>query len=172
MSPRRSRSGHGRPEKSIDVIRWAGSNHQFAALAAGASAQTYITDGNTETILRIRGELMAWVNGIQTGAVLAEIAVGALVVQAGSGTTVIQEPIDEDKAPWLFYERFVLGYEEMIADAIQVGQLSGVRIVVDNKAMRILRPGREVQLVVQNFTLNGAVPVNVNFTSRVLLGTH
>ena len=162
---------NGRFEKVIDTTRWAGSRLAFNAQAAGNSALTFISDGGKETLLRIRGELIAYIDGVQTPGGQVDCALGALVVQAGSFTTVIQTPINESDAPWLFYERFTLAYEEMVQDVVDVPGMTSVRRVIDSKAMRILRPGREVQMVFVQQTVQGAMTVNCTFTSRVLLGT-
>jgi len=130
-----------------------------------------ITDGEQETLMRIRGELVCALDSVSAPAKLVNVAIGALVVQAGSSTTVIQEPITDAEAPWLFYETFAVGYEEAVVDVIDVPGLSSFRKTIDVKAMRILRPGREVQLVAQAATLNGAMPVNMTFTFRALLGS-
>ena len=129
-----------------------------------------VTDGNTETILRIRGELSGYVDGASAPGKLCTVAIGALVVQAGSGTTVIQNPFVDPDALWLFYETFDLGYEEMVIDVIDVPGMTSFRKTVDSKAMRILREGREVQLVVTNTTILSATSVNVQLTFRMLLG--
>ena len=166
----RSRSkGH---DKVIDVLRWGGSNHFFGAMAAGSVAQTYITDGATETIMRIRGELLCYMDGASAPAKLTEIAIGAMVVQAGSSTTVIQKPLTDPDAPWFFYERFSIGYEEGVIDVVDYGGVTWFRKSIDVKVMRIFRPGREVQLVAENITLGTASSVNMSFSSRVLLGSH
>ena len=166
MAHQRSRKG-----RSIDTVRWGGSNLFFAAQAAGASGLTFITDGATETLMRIRGELVAWIDGNEAPAVAVDVAIGALVVSGDLGTSVFQTPITEPEAPWLFYERFTLGFEEYVTDVIDAPGLSVMRKSIDSKAMRILRPGREVQMVVEAATLSGAASVNVSFCSRVLLGT-
>ena len=168
MAHRRSRQG--RHEKVIDAVRWAGASYNFTAQAAGASAQTMVTDGTQETILRIRGEMVGWVDAAQAPPKSARFGIGALVVQAGSGTTVIQKPLTDPDAPWLFYVMFTLGYEEMVIDVIDVPQLTSFRKTIDNKGMRILREGREVQLVLENLTLSAAVNANFVFTFRMLLG--
>ena len=156
----------------IKNLRWAGARHFFGAVGAGSQAQLFVSDGTTETIMRIRGELTCWVDGLEAPAVSATIGVGLLVVQAGSGTTVIQEPITDAQAPWFMYETFNVGYEEMVVDTVDVPGLTMFRKVIDVKAQRILRPGREVQMVVENLTNAGAVSVNINFAFRALLGTH
>ena len=156
----------------MQEIRWAGAQHGFFAMAAGTAAQVMVTDGSKETILRIRGSLVSWVDATQAPGGITEVAVGAFVVQAGSGTTVIQSPLSDADAPWLFFERWLMGYEEMVTDVIDVPGITSYRKVIDTKAMRILRPGREVQLVAQVSSLSGAQSVNIHFGFRMLLGTH
>ncbi len=165
---RRSSQGH---EKTIHNLRWAGANHLFQAQGAGNNAQTMVTDGLKETILRIRGEIMCSADGSQAPAKSVEVALGALVVQAGSAGVVIQEPLTDADAPWLFYERFSIGYEEPVTDVIDVPGITTFRKTIDNKAMRILREGREVQLVIQQATLGGAMNINLSFSFRMLLGS-
>ena len=166
--PRRSRGF----QKVIDSTRWDGSSHVFLAQVAGATAQTFITDGLVETLMRIRGEIVVTMDGALSPGRLIDVAVGLLVVQAGSGTTVIQKPITDADAPWLLYERFVVGYEEPVTDVIDMPGLTVDRRIIDNKAMRILREGREVQLVVEQASLDGADEVNITLVHRTLLGSH
>ena len=156
----------------IDSTRWGGAVHSFLALAAGTAAQVMVTDGRVETLLRIRGELVSWADGPDQPATAIDVAMGALVVQAGSGTTVIQSPITDPDAPWLFYERWMLGYEEMVTDVLDVPGITSFRKTIDSKAMRILREGREVQLVMEQATISGGAAVNTVLQMRVLLGTH
>ena len=167
----RNRSRFAHNEKVIDAIRWNGAHHSFLAVTAGAVAQTMITDGTQETLLRIRGQIMAYWDAATAPPKSVDVAIAALVVQAGTGSTVIQKPITDPDAPWLMYERFTLGYEEMVTDVIDVPGLTSFRKEIDNKAMRILREGREVQLVVEQATILAAGPVNVSFSFRALLGT-
>ncbi len=168
----RSRSHRARGDKVIDVLRWGGSHLQFGSQAAGTAALTFITDGATETLLRIRGEVLCYLDAAQAPTAQIKVAIGALVVQAGSGTTVINAPTTDPDAPWLFYETFDLAYEEMVTDVIDIPLITAVRLKVDSKAMRILRPGREVQMVVENTSIQSAASFNLGFSSRVLLGSH
>ncbi len=168
MAHRRSKRGGF--EKTIDQIRWAGASHLFAAQAVGSSAQVLVTDGDKETILRIRGEIVCFAEGALTGGQLVRCALGALVVQAGSSTTVIQKPLTDPQAPWLMYEQWTVGYEEIVSDVVDVPGITSYRTTVDSKAMRILRPGREVQLVFESVSLVSTLSVNVHFGFRMLLG--
>jgi len=157
----------------IDQVRWDGGNFFFGALTAGTSALVFTTAGSdTETLMRIRGELTIWVNGVQAPAQAAHIAVGLIVMPEGQSTTVVSSPITDDNAPWLMYEQFILGYEEYVVDVVDAPVLTAVRKTIDVKAQRILRPDREVQLVVENVTVSGAVGVNINFAARALFGQH
>ena len=80
------------------------------------------------------------------------------------------DPITDDKASWMWYLSTGIGYEEMVTDVIDVPGMSSVRVHVDNKAMRIIRPEEELQLVVTNTTAISAGSVNVVFTGRMLFG--
>ncbi len=168
-----NRPSRGRLPPKIQNLRWGGASHVFSALSAGTAAQTMITSAATkDTVMRIRGELIGHIDGAAAPIKLVDIGIGAIVMPEGQGTTVLSSPISDDDAPWLFYERFVIGYEEMVTDVIDVPGLTSFRKTIDVKAMRILRPDRELQLVVENATLNGAVSVQVAFVFRALLGQH
>ncbi len=169
MATRRS----SRSQPRIRNLRWDGALHSFAAFGAGTSAQVMVTAGSdTETLMRIRGELICYKDAASTPGLSAQIAIGAIVMPEGQSTTVVSSPITDDTAPWLFYETFVIGYEEMVTDVVDVPGLSSFRKTVDVKAQRILRPDREVQLVVENVTITGATTVNLMFAFRALLGQH
>ena len=157
--------------KKIDILRWDGANHVFLALSAGSVAQTMITDGAQETLMRMRGELLCSMDATQAPGRLVSVGIGALVVQAGQGTTVNTVPLTDAEAPWLFYESFSMGYEEMVTDVIDAPGMTTFRKTIDVKAMRILRPSREVQLVVQQATLNGSAAIDLSFNFRALLGS-
>ncbi len=169
----RSRVSRDRIPPKIQNIRWAGAAHQFSAFGAGTSAQVMVTAADTkDTIMRIRGEVLAYVDGASAPGKAAKIAIGAIVMPEGQSTTVVSSPISDDEAPWLFYEQFTLGYEEMVTDVIDVPGITFFRKAVDVKAMRILRPDQELQLVAENVTLLSATSINMTFTFRLLLGQH
>jgi len=170
---RRSQSlRRGNRGRSMESVRWSGGTFFFNAISAGNSALVFLTASNDppETILRIRGELVAWIDGLEAPAVSIDVAVGVILVPEGSATTVQWSPGSEANAPWLMYERFSLGYEEYVTDVIDAPGLTVFRKTIDVKAQRIVRPDVEAQLAIENNTLSGAAAVNVAFTSRVLLG--
>ena len=121
--------------------------------------------------MRIRGELVAYIDAASAPTKLVDVAVGIALVPEGSGTTVLWSPITDEDAPWWYYERFVLGYEEMVTDVIDVPGITSFRSTIDVKGMRIIRPDVEAQIVVENATLQSASSVNVALTARVLFGS-
>ncbi len=158
-------------QKKIDTIRWAGFVHS-GSLSAGSAAVTILSAFATvkETIMRTRGELLCYVDSTSAPGGLAEIACGFILAQSGQSTTVLSAPITDAQAQWLWYERFFIGYEEMVTDVIDVPVISGMRKVIDSKAMRIINPNQEVQFVIENVTQLTAVTVNFAVGGRFLLG--
>ena len=167
MPRARSRSG-----KKIDTVRWAFDGATFQALAAGSIAVTSLGAFSTvvETIMRIRGELLAWIDGTPTPGDLVRVGVGLILAQSGQSTTVLSAPLTDGQASWIWLEQFTLGYDEMVTDVIDVPGITSVRKVIDNKSMRIIRPDQEVQLVAEQATLGTAQAVNISVNTRYLLG--
>ena len=158
--------------KKMDNLRWIGLSAMVGALSAGSQAVTALASGSIpETLLRIRGELMVWFDGPSAEGKHIVVSCGLLVVSAGQGTTVVLNPGDDAPAPWLWYWRGSIGYEEVVADVVDVPALTAARVVVDNKSMRKLRPEREIQFVVTNGTGLAAASVNVSLNGRMLLGS-
>ena len=157
----------------IQNLVWAGATHLFTSQGAGTAAQVMVTAADTkDTIMRIRGELVAWVDAPSIPAKNCVVGIGAIVMPEGQSTTVVSSPVTDTSAPWLFYDFFTLGYEEMVTDVIDVPGLALYRKTIDVKAMRILRADQELQLVVENTTIQAATTINLIFTFRLLLGQH
>ena len=157
----RRRSG-----KKIDNLRWLGFGQQFFAQAAGTAGVTILSATTMpDTIMRTRGSLLAYVDAASAPPKAGDIAVGMIVVPEGTGST-----ITDANAPWFWYSRFTIGYEEMVTDVISVQEAQGYREVIDSKAMRRSPPDTEVQLVVENVTIAGAIAVNVSVLGRILVG--
>ncbi len=163
--PRR-RSG-----KKIDFVHWTGFNDTFNALAAGSVAKTLgLAAHEPETLLRIRGSLLAYVDGTQAPGGQVKVGVGIILVPEGTATTVLWSPITDSDAPWIWYDSFHLGYEEYVTDVIDAPGAAGYRSVIDNKAMRITR-NQEIQLVVEQATTATAMAINGGVMGRFLSGT-
>jgi len=158
--------------KKIDFTRWTDFSVSASALAAGSVASNAGSAGTgTETLMRTRGQLCAWIDGLEAPATSIVVSVGLIVMPEGQGSTVVSEPFADGNAPWFYFTRFTLGYEEYVTDAIAAPGLSVYRETLDVKAMRILRADREVQFVVTNTTLISAASVNVSLTGRFLIGS-
>ncbi len=161
----RRRSG-----KKIDFVHWTSFSAGISALTAGTSGVNVLpAQHEPETLLRMRGEWRAGVDGTSAPPTLALIAVGIILVPEGTGTTVLWSPTTDGDAPWIWYDVLHIGYEELVTDVIGSPSLSFARRVIDNKAMRIVR-NQEIQLVIENSTLDGAAQVNVNVAGRILSG--
>ena len=156
--------------KKIDTVHWTG----FSGVAGGFSVGTIAVNmlpaqHLPETILRIRGEALVYLDGAQTPGGLAQVAMGLILVPDGTGATVLWSPVTDGTAPWIWFDTFHVGYEEYVTDVISSQVASGARRVIDSKAMRKVR-NRELQLVVENVTRLSAVSVNVVLAGRVLSG--
>ena len=140
-------------------------------LSSGSAAGQVLAAGTpAETILRMRGWCKAWIDGLQAPASAVLVTAGLILVPEGQGSTVIWEPFGDANAPWIWYTSFIIGYEEMVADAIDVPTLSSQSVLIDNKAMRKGSPDEELQLVITNSTLAGAASINSSLSGRILLG--
>ncbi len=152
-------------------LRWTGGQFSFSALAAGSAAGTIVSAGNTsQTLMRTRGEILCYVDAAGAPGVFADVAVGMIVMPGGSGTTVTSSPITDPDAPWFFYERFSLGYEERVTDVVSINGIDFFRKAIDVKAMRVIRPDREIQVVIEQASIQSALSVNCVVNSRFLLG--
>jgi len=160
-----------RPAKKIQSTLWELSTGSSLALAAGSAAIGFSSVGSAPTtLLRMRGEVLVFKNAVSAPGVLASVAMGIILVPVGSGTTVQFSPVTDANAPWIWYETAHIGYEEMVADVIDVPTVSGKRITVDGKAMRKIRPEVEMQFVVENTTIGTALSINMVYSIRWLQG--
>ncbi len=154
--------------------RWTGTTSQFLALATGSViATTVFSAASTlsQTLYRIRGELLAYVDATQAPGGLTAYGVGIIKAQGGQAATVLSQPISDAQAPWIWVSYFSLGYEEMVTDVIDVPGITSYRERIDSKAMRRMKPDQELQIVAQSTTLAGSgVVANIGFTTRLLFG--
>ncbi len=157
--------------KKIQYTHWTGFTGTFAGQAAGTAAVNLLAaQHEPETLLRTRGNLLSYGVTPQAPGVSAIITVGMILVPEGSGTTVTWSPLTDADAPWFWYEQFMIGYEEMVIDVVDVPGITSLRTVIDSKSMRIVR-NQEIQLVMENTTIGGAISVLVNVQGRFLSGT-
>jgi len=161
----------GRHAKKIDYTHWTGGTASAFAMAAGVIGSTLASAAHlSETLLRMRGNLLAYVDGVQAPGGLTRVAVGIILVPEGTGASVLWSPLTDGDAPWIWIDCFALGYEEGVVDAVGFQGLSVYRSVIDNRAMRIVR-NQEVQVVFESVTALSAIAINAVLDVRVLAGT-
>ncbi len=158
--------------RKIDTVHWTYGSFSALALTGGSTAAINVLAAQhlPETVLRTRGEWAASIDGTQAPAKLTALGVGLILVPEGTGTTVLWSPITDGDAPWFWVDYAMVGYEEAVADVIDVPVLSGVRRVIDSKGMRRSR-NMEIQFVAENATVSGAVTVNIAGQARFLAGS-
>ncbi len=157
--------------KTIDVVHWTGFAGGALALGAGSVAQQLGSAQHLpETLLRTRGNVLAYADASQNPGALTEVAIGFALVPEGTGSTVLWSPLTDTDAPWFWYTSFAIGWEEGVADVIAMAGLSVYREVIDSKAMRKVR-NRELQLVIESATVGSALAVNVRVSGRFLAGS-
>ena len=163
----------GRAGKKIDFTSWTAFFLSINGVAAGSVAQalTALTAGTSPaTILRTRGLFEVYLDG-ETSVAIGDLVcwvAGLIVMPEGQGTTVLSLPISDANAPWYWYATGTLSAENATEDLAGGGQFYCE--VVDSKAMRIIRPDREVQFVVEISDILLTSVVNFQFNGRTLLG--
>ncbi len=161
----------GQFQKKIDTVHWTYGSFANSAQAAGTfAAQVFPAAHIPETLLRTRGEWVAYIDAAQTPGKLVSVGIGMIQVPEGTGATVLWSPITDGDAPWIWVDYAMLGYEEMVTDVVDVPVLTAVRRVIDSKGMRKLR-NTELQVVVENATVLTAASINIAGQVRVLGGS-
>ncbi len=154
--------------------RWLGFSSGTAFLAQGAGSVGTVVASPTsvlDTIMRTRGSVVSFVDGVDEPGALSEIAIGMIILQEGSiAVGGFPIPITDDNADWFWYTRFTLGYEEPVLNVISVQTVSGYREVIDSKAMRKGALDTEIGLCFEQVSLGTDVGSNTVVNGRWLLG--
>ena len=125
------------------------------------------------TVLRLRGEIFVGPSGATTALDQARVAFGIGIVTsdaAAVGSTAMPDPDDEPDFPWLWYHlhNFFSGFtvDGTASDDYGVGT---IRIDVDSKAMRKMKPGQSIVGVAQYVDVVGTPTLRVGGSVRMLL---
>jgi len=162
--------GRRRGGKKIDFTFWAGATDTKQTVSAGISAATlFAAEATPKTLMRMRGSLICYIDSTSAPPLMIEVGVGICVVPEGTGSTVLWSPLIDRDVPWVWSADFIIGYEEMVTDVIDIPGLTSYREVIDNKAMRILR-NQDLQIVWENVTVGGAASFNGAVAIRALFG--
>ena len=163
-----------RPGKKIDFKQWT------SLLAVGTSINTdVITLGAAlafavpATVLRVRGAVQAQFDSTQTVQDDAALTWGLAVVSSAAfaaGVGAVPTPAGDPEFPWLWWGTMFLHAESGDPDA--AWGANTMRLDVDSKAMRKVKPGESLIWVMQSAVLVGSPLINIDFhQTRVLIGT-
>ena len=147
---------------------WTG-NTGVAALASGGTADFGGVATNTQaaTIVRIRGQLLASIDGPVDGDKVV-VAAGFIAVteeQVAVGPTAIPSPLSDLDAEWIWHGFLLMQSQGVVAtqDTTQMA-----RLMIDSKAMRKLKQSQEAHLIVHASSLSGTPATDVMMGIRVL----
>ncbi len=169
MARRRFTSGRGQ-RLSRRWLEWSTGSGFFNQAAGTRGVSLASATTLKDTIMRTRVNLTCSVDGAVGTAIAAEISVGMWIVPEGTATTVLADPFSDGNADWFYYSSFLIAYEETVVDVLAVPAISGYREIIDVKAMRIGDSDTEIQAVVTNTTISGAMNINLHMAGRFLLG--
>jgi len=156
---RRSGRGRARYDWALSVIT---SLTHFTPAATQAVAFIATT---AETLVRIRGEVLVWLD--LTGSVAGDsvnVAYGLIVAPRGS--TVGSSPITDGNANWLGFGVATLAAETAVGNVGAPTEY--VRMIIDLKSMRKLREDEDIFVVYETADVIGAPVVNFVGSFRAL----
>ena len=156
--------------RKIDTVHWTYGSFAFIQAAGTQAANVLSAQHLPETILRIRGEWLTFLDSALAGSELISVAVGFILVPEGTGSTVLWSPITDGDAPWIWWDAAILAYEEYVPDVIHSDGTTYARRTIDSKAMRKVR-NTELQCVMENATIGSAASARVLGQARVLTGS-
>ncbi len=163
-----------RPGKKIDFKEWVG----IPAVSTVLTTATTIQGGSIAfaipaTILRARGAVQCALDDSKQVGDEIRLTFGLGVVSSdafAAGAGSMPDPNAEVEYPWLWWNTMFLRAEG--TGAQEAWGSSVVRLDVDTKAMRKVKPGQSLVWVAQSTTVVGAPVTNIDFlTGRVLIGT-
>ena len=168
---------NGRRSGGRQMKHWHGSTNSvvnFTADATGILA-TFSAPTDPYTILRTLGQVIVVPTGSGTfvAADLATVTCGLGIVSSdalAAGAGSLPDPAVEPEYDWLWWHPTFAAFEGS-ADA--PGQEIGMteRINFDTRAMRKVKPRQALVMVAQYQDSNGAPPLTVSASFRVLSGT-
>ncbi len=174
MALRRSGQTIGRRGRTIDFKQWA----SIPALGTAITGDGTFQGGSVAfavpaTILRCRGFVQAaFASGVQVGDDMnINFGLGIVSTDAfAAGAGSMPDPAGEPEYPWLWWQEVFLNSEQ-VEEPVSWGP-GALRLDVDTKAMRKVKPGESLVWVGEATQSLGAPEVNVDFgRTRVLIGT-
>ena len=158
---RRSSGGH---RQHLEWGLWGAS---LLALAAGVGGTILTTFGLASTILRIRGQVLVYLDGLGTTGELVKVGLAISKLPEDASSTLLA-PITDPAADYLWHNVVHVGYEENVFNEFSQS-VSAVCIDIDSKVMRRMRTGDQLSFVAENVTVGAAASVNVAAGGRFLV---
>ena len=157
--------------RTIDYKQWSFIPAiELSSAAAATISGASLAFEEPATILRCRGELVVALDGVAAGASNGvTFGLGIVSTDAATlGATALPDPGAEPNFPWLWWHD-----AELISNAVEANEqsdiTSAVRVPIDTKAMRKMKPGESLIMVVQT---DSAITVDILLSRiRVLIGT-
>jgi len=144
----------------------------FGSLQTTASVQELISIQIPATIMRIRGEFLAFLTTSAAANSVKAIGVGITLVSneaLAAGAASIPDPLSDLNADWMWHGFALLGRVSTTED--ESAGLTSVRLEIDTKAMRKVKPNTSLVFVVSPLNLSGTETARAVIGARVLLGT-
>jgi len=148
---------------------WQGVTFGATLAAAGNVTQVITTPQASSTVMRLRGELVASIDGPVDNDKVA-INCGIIVVteeQVAGGASTMPSPAGDLDAEWIWHGFLLLLSQAVVATA-QLTQAA--RLTIDSKAMRRIKQTQSVILIVENTSLAGTPATDVMGGVRALFG--
>ncbi len=148
--------------------RWGLGSTSGIDVAIGSTQAVLFAGGTlSETLMRIRGDIVVGLGA--TGSTDGDaVLIGAGLIVTQSGATATSLPLTDGDAPFVWHQTF-----NLLEGAAGRGEAitSGMRAVIDNKSMRVLRPDQDLVLIVESADIVGAPTISFAVAMRFLLAS-
>ncbi len=163
-----------RPGKKIDFKSWSSLLSVVQSISSDSTVLgSSLAFAIPATILRCRGQIAVGMDESKQVNDTCKLAFGLAMIStdafaAGAGS--VPDPAGEADFPWLWW--YEVHLNNFVAAASESGGLYQVRIELDSKAMRKVKPGESLAFITQYVDITGAPIVDLLQSQiRVLIGT-
>jgi len=172
---RRLSRGFSRPGKKIDFKQWTSAPGLISSITTiGTILSGSLQFSSPFTILRVRGHVAAFFDSTKqlTDLMILTYGLGIISTDAfTAGTGSVPDPSGEPEYPWLWWNQIRL--DGLLANTqSESWGPSSLRLEVDTKAMRKVKPGQTLVMIAQATNVVGAPETLIDIGQmRVLLGS-
>ncbi len=163
-----------RPGKKIDFKSWTAiPSVQEVIITDSTVSGAGLAFSEPATILRCRGEILVHLEATLGIGDSVKFGFGLGVISSDAftlGATAMPDPSGDADYPWVYWTEITLGSESVAVE--QASGIQNLRIPVDSKAMRKMKPAETFCWIIQRTDLGGNPPAVVDIAqTRVLIGT-